>query len=91
MSLVRFNEKHGYKTSRDYERLYQELQSRSLICILKHGMKTTVADTIWNGEVAQVSSPGLCYIFGVNKGDFISQCSLLDLEWIDPCGDSDER
>lgn len=84
MNLIRLQQTHRYKTSRDYKKLYAMMQEEAVICILNDGSRTTVADTIYHRNVAQISVPGLCYIYAISEADFISQCKLIEVEFIEP-------
>lgn len=76
----------GYKTSRDYEWLADEMQHRSVICTLSFRKPGRwVAQTVWRlhrdgTEIWEVSVEGFSYIYEYNRADFIAACAAADLE-----------
>jgi hypothetical protein len=78
-----------YKTSRDYDRLADLMQTQSAICIIDYNSCRDVAHTIWiecraGDGIWEISSRGISYIYAVNKDDFIQQCCAQNVEVIFP-------
>lgn len=85
----------GYKTSRDYERLWELAQKASVICIVDMifydggAPSRDVAHTLFRaggkyGPVCELSARGIGYIFGDGKDDFVAQCAHHNVEFIEP-------
>ena len=78
----------GYETSRDYERLADEMQRRSVICVVDcYGDCRDIAQTLYSdskdGEGTwQISSRGNGYVYADSRGQFIRQCGRLNVEAI---------
>lgn len=86
-------ETNRYKTSRDYERLWQLAQETSVICIVDYNWRDgaisrDIASTICHdgdGKTIQISCRGICYVGPSYEGKerFISACTKYNVEFID--------
>lgn len=80
----------GYKTSRDYERLADEMQRQSVICIVDCGKDCRdVAHTLWSPSkdgngVWQLSARGVGYVHAFSRSDFIGQCVRNNVDVLMP-------
>jgi len=78
----------GYKTSKDYDALFDTVQKQGVICILDYNRIGTrdVGHSIFSPHsgLIEISARGICYIWAELKSEFIEQCETLNLEWIEP-------
>lgn len=80
----------GYKTSRDYKRLWELAQRASVICIVDYGDShyRDVAQTIFsnydNNLALEIKVRGVGYIYGDGKSDFIAKCTRYNVEFVEP-------
>lgn len=78
-----------YPTSRDYERLFREMQFQSIICLFRDGGKMRVAQTMYSKAGLdglpcwQVVSATL-YLYAHNKDTFIVRCQQYGIEVLFP-------
>lgn len=87
-------ETNRYKTSRDYDRLYELAQETSVICIVDYNWRDgaisrDIASTICLGgdeKTIQISCRGICYIGPAYDGKetFIRHCAKYNVEFIEP-------
>lgn len=84
----------NYKTSKDYARLWELAKTARIICItdyradLNSPASRDVAETVYSsadGESVVICARGTVYAFGLSREDFIRQCQLVNVEFIDPC------
>ena len=75
----------GYTTSRDYAKLWGLAQRQSVVCICDYrdGCRDIAQTIYWEAEV-RVVARGICYICPLGYDEFISQCKMVNLEWIVP-------
>ena len=80
----------GYSLSREYDKLANEMQVRSIICIVDyHGDCRDVAHTLWSPSPDgngfwQLSARGISYISAFSREDFIKQCVCANVEVLMP-------
>ncbi len=80
----------GYDVSADYDRLADEMQKRSLICIVDYeGDLRDVAHTIWSPSkdgngTWQLSARGITYIYAFSREEFLLRCSQYHVEVLMP-------
>ena len=85
MKLIRITKNHGYKTSRDYEWLFELMQDTAVVCFVDHSSETRdIACTLFDGRCYAVSCRGTAYVWAYNKEEFIMQCFNSKLEFIEP-------
>lgn len=77
----------GYETSRDYERLADEMQRRSVVCIVdSYGDCRDIAKTIYSesrrGPEWKISCRGTEYLWADTRQQFVRQCAALNVEAI---------
>jgi len=77
----------GYETSRDYERLADEMQRRSVICVVDcYGDCRDIAKTGYSesnhGQTWKIGCRGIEYIWADDRGGFIRQCVRLNVDAI---------
>lgn len=76
----------GYETSRDYERLADEMQRRSVVCIVdsysdcRDIAKTIYSDSKDGDGTWQISSRGHGYVYADSRDQFVRQCIKLNVE-----------
>lgn len=76
----------GYKSSREYDKLADEMQVRSIICIVDYdGDCRDVAHTLWSPSEDgagcwMLSARGISYICAFSREDFIKQCVRANVE-----------
>ena len=74
-----------YKTSQDYELLWNLAQSHFVICLVDYRRDPQIQDVAKtrsaNGLI-EVSARGISYIWAESKEDFISQCFNCNLKWL---------
>ena len=85
--------KHRYKTSTDYERLYDLAQSQRIVCFVDYMTHRDVAQTQAirrEGDEVDVAARGISYVQGYQfeentaKETFIEGCKSSNLEFIFP-------
>lgn len=80
----------GYQTSRDYERLADEMHRRSVICLVDYSPDCRdVAHTIWSESkdgqgTWQIGARGIGYVHAFNRADFIAKCARYNVEALMP-------
>ena len=76
----------GYKTSKDYKKLFELAQKQSIVCICNYSKNCRdVAHTLAERDnTLSVSARGTSYITGFGLDDFVEQCEKYELEWIIP-------
>jgi hypothetical protein len=75
----------GYRTSRNYSRLWELAKAQSIICLCDFpGGARDVAHTIADSQSCQVSERGTCFVSASSFSDFSEQCRACHLEWIEP-------
>jgi hypothetical protein len=80
----------GYQTSRDYARLAELMKTRQIVCFVDYckdcrdAASTQMLDCRRGDHTFQVSARGTAYIYASSLGEFITQCTLANLEWIVP-------
>ena len=77
----------GYETSRDYERLTDEMQRRSVVCIVdSYEDCRDIAQTIYSeskhGPTWSISCRGTQYVWADTRERFVAQCERLNAEVI---------
>lgn len=82
--LVRMSENHRYKTSKDYEHLFDLMQKTEVVCIVDYLSCRDIASTLLSGKMFSVSARGISYISAFTKEQFIGQCAQYNLEYIKP-------
>lgn len=91
---------HGYKTSRDYNKLFELIKTQRVVCFVtykeyrdKNGYKLqdVCQSQVRNSEsMVDIGVRGISYISAMDfedrniKDDFISQCEASELEYIEP-------
>lgn len=93
MDVTNLASSNRYKTSRDYERLWQLAQETSVACIVDYDFRDghvcrDIASTICiNGDekTIQISCRGICYVGPAYDGKetFIRHCAKYNVEFID--------
>ena len=80
-----------YKTSKDYARLWLELQQGSIVCFADwkphyetKAMLRDVCQTKWHDGTASISCRGITYVWADNEADFIASCHEAGIEAIFP-------
>ena len=73
----------GYITSRDYRRLWDLAQRRSVVCLLDHEENRIVAQTIWIRGSLSVSGRGR-YLNAETCREFVRIAKAAGLEWLVP-------
>jgi len=88
--------KHNYKTSRDYDRLYELAKTQRIVCFVDYRENSEIRDVAQTQAIEMeygslsVSSRGITYVSGIDfdgktaKEDFIIQCKASNLEYIIP-------
>ncbi|GAF78774.1 unnamed protein product [marine sediment metagenome] len=76
----------GYKTSRDYIKLYELAQTQSIICMCNfgEGRARDICRTIFDGNLMEISARGTGYVGAETIKAFIKQCKRYDVEWVLP-------
>jgi len=79
----------GYKTSTDYERLWDLAQEQSVVCItdivFSDGYTLRdVCQTLGGKGRVELSCRGTCYIYANEKREFAASCRQRHVEWIVP-------
>lgn len=80
----------GYKTSLDYERLAELMQSQSVVCIVDSSVGEDcrdIAHTIFTPSkkpVWQICCRGTCYVYAWDVAGFVSTCKNRNVEFIVP-------
>lgn len=82
MEVIR--EVSGYKTSKDYKKLYVLCQQQSVICLCDNGQCTDVAHTIFSNGSIGISARGISYVGAWDKKSFVTQCEASGVKWIEP-------
>jgi hypothetical protein len=84
------NKIEGYKTSKNYELLFQLMQKSSIICIVDFISGTEkpprdIAQTIYseNGSYG-IYARGCFSIYAKSKDHFIKECIKYNVEFIEP-------
>lgn len=91
---------HGYKTSKDYEKLYELIKAQRIVCFVTHkkdrgrdGYKLQdicQSQVVNSDSMIDIGARGVSYITAMDfedrniKDDFISQCEASELEYIEP-------
>ena len=79
-----------YKLSRDYHRLWAELQIESVVCFADYHTPVEftstrdVCRTMWTGKTAHVGCRGVCYVWAKNEEDFVRACEAASIEALFP-------
>ena len=81
-----------YKTSTDYNRLYELIQNQRIVCFIQDDKRKNVCASplIFNESSINIGVPGISYISAFDfkemtmKEDFIQQCKSCNLEFLDP-------
>lgn len=74
----------GYAVNRDYEWLADEMERRSLICLVDFDDDLRdVAHTIWTPGLWQLSARGTCYVWARSREEFIRDCARANVEIIE--------
>lgn len=89
----------GYGGSKDYARLTELVKAHSIICIMDYRADQfqvrDVARTQFRAQGARelwsVSARGFGYLTAFNQVDFISLCEAINLEFIEPCAEPEEK
>jgi hypothetical protein len=80
----------GYNGSRDYARLAELAQTRSVICLVDYQGCRDVAHTVYSKfdelETWTVGARGIGYISTFDREGFIASCQARNLEFIEPQG-----
>ena len=82
----------GYKTSKDYRKLWELAKNQSIVCICDYGTFDAeyrcrdIAHTTYYDGNMNVSARGIGYVtvFDYKIEEFIKQCEQINLEWIVP-------
>ena len=83
----------GYKPSREYDKLADEMQVRSIICLVDYGDDCRdVAHTLWSPSEDgtgcwMLSARGITYICAFSREEFINQCVRANVEVLIPIAD----
>ena len=80
---VRLLPDHGYKTSKDYHRLFRLMQEKAFICIVTCYGCRDVASTIYNEALWEVSSRGVGHVWAETEDKFIANCEAVSLEFLE--------
>jgi hypothetical protein len=75
------NKIEGYKTSKDYELLFQLMQKSSIICIID---ARDIAQAIYSNESYRIFAKATNYVWEENKDHFIRECVKYNVEFIEP-------
>jgi hypothetical protein len=81
---------HNYKTSKDYELLFELMQTQSIVCFLDYKNRTgnnkirDVCKTLCTGYSYELCVRGLAYFSAFTKEFFIECCKEYDVEFIEP-------
>jgi hypothetical protein len=85
------NKIEGYKTSKDYELLFQLMQKSSIICMVDYlnylgeSNKKDIAQTFYSEDnFCRICARGITYVWGENKEHFIRECIKSNVEFIEP-------
>ena len=91
--IIRLSKKNGYKTSRDYERLFELMQESAVVCFVDYGENCRdIASTACDNYPSYfVNARGTGYVTAFNQADFIKQCKQIDLEYIEPPVQPEEK
>jgi hypothetical protein len=80
-----------YPLSKNYMRLWQELQRESIVCFAdwKPHYETSrvirdVCQTTWDGKTASVCCRGITYAWADNETDFVASCQEAGIEAVLP-------
>jgi len=92
--VINLSHHNHYKTSRNYERLWQLAQEISVVCIVDFDFRDghvcrDIASTICidgDEKTIQISCRGICYVGPAydGKDKFIRHCAKYNVEFIDP-------
>ncbi len=89
----------GYRTSRDYAKLWEAAKESSVVCIVdytcpghaqlspsRHVCHTMIYDDTHphHSLNMEISAHGICYIGPANESEFAKECEAVSLEWIVP-------
>jgi len=85
-----------YKTSKDYERLFDLAKTQRIICIVDYDTCRDTARTNYNksqkfGESIEINGRGIGYVWAHSKEDFIKQCEREHVEFIEPDGGEEKN
>ena len=86
---------HNYKTSTDYEKLFELIKTQRIVCFAPYRKDTEIQDVCQSQSTAftdhvDIGARGISYISALAIGgrtlkeDFIFQCEAMGLEFIDP-------
>lgn len=80
-----------YPLSKDYKRLWQELQRESIVCFAdwRPAYETSrvirdVCQTKWDGKTASACCRGVTYAWADNEADFLASCQEAGIEAVFP-------
>ena len=93
--------KFNYKTSKDYERLYELVKKQQVVCFVKpfddedKNIQILCSNPPYGGDTRylQIETLGVCYIYEKDKASFIKSCNKYNLEYVYPSytKDNNER
>lgn len=85
---------HQYRSSRDYERLWELLQHQPIVCIADwkdfghvkdDPPRRDICSTNWSPRMgATINCRGVTYAMGENLAEFSKECKSQDIEFIEP-------
>jgi hypothetical protein len=80
-----------YSLSKDYKRLWQELQRESIVCFADwtppyetSRVIRDVCQTKWDGKTASACCRGVTYAWADNEADFVASCQEAGIEAVFP-------
>ncbi|GAF99920.1 unnamed protein product, partial [marine sediment metagenome] len=72
----------GYKTSKDYERLYELAQLQSVVCITDYSDNLRdICQTLYHDGITELSARGTSYVYARSLDGFVKQCQKNNVEW----------
>ena len=82
----------GYRTSRDYGKLWDLAQAQSVICTARDHQITgeagvegrDICRTLSSKGLTTVGCRGTCYANGETRAEFAEGCEAAGIEWIEP-------
>jgi hypothetical protein len=74
----------NYKTSRDYELLFELMQKSSIICIVDFQGSRDVAQTLCGDGDYQISARGIGYLWADTREEFLEFCKMINVEFVVP-------
>ncbi|MDR1007975.1 MAG: hypothetical protein LBL65_05355 [Campylobacteraceae bacterium] len=79
---------HNYKTSKDYELLFELMQTQRIVCFLDYEIGNSeirdVCKTICTGYSYELGVRGMGYFSVHTKEFFIECCKAYNVEFIEP-------